>query len=412
MSTAAPTERECPTRSRTAPVPRRRLWEIIPGWHCSIIGTCLTVGELRVLARRLGHSVPDTQRTDMLLHSFFVTEARTASRPARMFTKLLNRKHEAAIRRFRGLGSPAELMAAWREAFDTGDIPGPYWAAMSHPQLEEELGVAIYGDVHMLSHLVGASNCADVAALHRMQQGAAAREERAHREARRQRERLEAKQRVIDDLQREVGMLRGQLQQSAGPDRGRPVEEAELDDHRRELSRIRALLAAEAAETDRLRQENRELSARIPALHAEVSALELALADDAADPVAEGPGLDLGGRSILYVGGRIPQVGRLRELVRRWNGRLLHHDGGLERSLDELAGAVHRADAVLFPTDCVSHSAVIHVKRLCQQLMKPYVPLRTSGVASFVAGVRDAVADGFEGAASEFKSNAMQFTES
>ena len=47
-----------------------------------------------------------------------------------------------------------------------------------------------------------------------------------------------------------------------------------------------------------------------------------------------------------------------------------------------------KADAVVFPTDCVSHDAALQVKRLCRQTMKPFVPLRSSGVASFVAGLR------------------------
>ncbi|MEQ9574670.1 MAG: DUF2325 domain-containing protein, partial [Rhodospirillales bacterium] len=97
---------------------------------------------------------------------------------------------------------------------------------------------------------------------------------------------------------------------------------------------------------------------------------------------------DLGGRSLLYVGGRQQTVHRLKSLVEAWNGHFLHHDGGLEKSINELAGAVVKADAVVFPTDCVSHDAALQVKRLCRQTMKPFVPLRSSGVASFVAGLR------------------------
>ena len=107
----------------------------------------------------------------------------------------------------------------------------------------------------------------------------------------------------------------------------------------------------------------------------------------------EGCPLDLGGRCLLYVGGHQHTVHRLRALVEDWNGRFLHHDGGVERSINELASAVTKADAVVFPTDCVSHSAANKVKRLCHQNMKPFVPLRTSGIASFVAGLRDGLGD-------------------
>jgi len=54
-----------------------------------------------------------------------------------------------------------------------------------------------------------------------------------------------------------------------------------------------------------------------------------------------------------------------------------------------LPGGVIRADAAVYPTDCISHSAALKAKRLCRQAMKPYVPLRGSGVSSFVAGLRE-----------------------
>jgi hypothetical protein len=52
---------------------------------------------------------------------------------------------------------------------------------------------------------------------------------------------------------------------------------------------------------------------------------------------------------------------------------------------------VIKADAVVFPMDCVSHSAVNKIKRLCRQSMKPYIPLRSTGVASFVAGLQSSI---------------------
>ena len=65
----------------------------------------------------------------------------------------------------------------------------------------------------------------------------------------------------------------------------------------------------------------------------------------------------------------------------------------MEQSLEELPSCVVRADAVVFPTDCISHSAALKAKRLCRQSMKPYVPLRGSGVSSFVAGLRERIAE-------------------
>jgi hypothetical protein len=41
----------------------------------------------------------------------------------------------------------------------------------------------------------------------------------------------------------------------------------------------------------------------------------------------------------------------------------------------------------LFPVDCVSHAAVGMIKRICRNGGKRYLPLRSSGLSSFVAAL-------------------------
>jgi hypothetical protein len=67
--------------------------------------------------------------------------------------------------------------------------------------------------------------------------------------------------------------------------------------------------------------------------------------------------------------------------------QFLHHDGGVDDRSGLLAGLVSRADVVMFPVDCVSHEAVVNAKRLCRQMSKPYLPLRSTGISSFVAAL-------------------------
>jgi Uncharacterized protein conserved in bacteria (DUF2325) len=69
-------------------------------------------------------------------------------------------------------------------------------------------------------------------------------------------------------------------------------------------------------------------------------------------------------------------------------GSLLHHDGGVEHNHDLLPGLTSRADLVLFPVDCVSHEAVLMIKRLCRQADKRFIPLRSAGTTSFLAALR------------------------
>jgi len=91
--------------------------------------------------------------------------------------------------------------------------------------------------------------------------------------------------------------------------------------------------------------------------------------------------------TVLYVGGRQAQIGHLRELAERFGAAFVHHDGGIDERGGMLPGLVSRADAVLFPVDCVSHAAMLLVKRLCRQYGKPILPLRSAGLASFCAAL-------------------------
>lgn len=89
--------------------------------------------------------------------------------------------------------------------------------------------------------------------------------------------------------------------------------------------------------------------------------------------------IDLNGRRILFVGGRDRAASFLRRRIEDCNGSFLYHDGGLEESMERLGNLLKRADAVLFPVECISHAALRKVKTECRRWDIPYVPLRHSG---------------------------------
>jgi hypothetical protein len=99
--------------------------------------------------------------------------------------------------------------------------------------------------------------------------------------------------------------------------------------------------------------------------------------------------MPLSGKTLLYVGGRTCQVPKLRAMAEEYGASLLHHDGGLHENYHSLHSLMSRADAVLFPVDCISHGAVTKVKRTCKQLGKSYFPLRRSGVSSFAGLIQN-----------------------
>src|SRR5262245_34065742 len=133
-----------------APKRRTKLWELTAMLHCSIIGTCLMSGELRSLLRRCG-AVADNGSSDHELHKIAVSAAGQHDAIAKEMHKTLDQRHRSALARFSGAANAAELRRLWDEAIQGGDIPGAYWALLTHPLCDDELARHAFGDIHMLS---------------------------------------------------------------------------------------------------------------------------------------------------------------------------------------------------------------------------------------------------------------------
>lgn len=368
------------------PKGRDRIWELSPNLHCSVVGTCLSTGDLRQLFAKLND--PDARTaSDHVLHGRAVRAAGQKEVAGRLLNKLLDKRHETAIRRFAKARTAAEVRVLWQEALARGDIPGAYWAVLSHPATDGPLVQEVYGEVHMLSHLVGMSNRADIARLRRLEQELGARDETLAR----QEERLRQLGAERDALARRVA----ELEQAARRQAAAPTPAAEDETLRRRLAdeqarsaRLAERLAAQDEAVAKLTERAEQAESQAAALRDEIAALEAALAEPTVEAdEAQSPAPELRGRTLLYVGGRPKQVDQLRALTARFGGVLLSHDGGVEDSPTLLPGLVSQADIAFFPVDCVSHHAAGQVKRLCREAQKPFVPLRTASLASFAAAV-------------------------
>lgn len=367
---------------------RDRIWELSPNLHCSVVGTCLSTGDLRQLFAKLNDADARTA-SDHALHGRAVRAAGQKEVAGKLLNKLLDKRHETAIKRFAKARNAAEVRALWLEALERGDIPGAYWAVLSHPATDGPLVQEVYGEVHMLSHLVGMSNRADIARLRHLEQEFGGRDEKLAR----QEERLLQVGAEREALARRVAELeQAARRQAVAPAPATPAEDEALRRRLADEQARSALLAGRLAAQDeavaRLTERAEQAEDRAAALQAEIAALETALDAPAAEPVeASAPGPELQGRTLLYVGGRPKQVEQLRALTARCGGVLLSHDGGVEDNPTLLPGLVSQADVAFFPVDCVSHHAAGQVKRLCREAEKPFVPLRTSSLASFAAAV-------------------------
>jgi len=135
---------------------RARLADVDHYLHCSIIGTCLTTAELRKLVPRHVPALDRQASSDLDIHHAAVELATSGHAVAKDINKALDTRHALVIKRFKAADGEAALGVLWREALAHGDVPGAYWALMTHPARTLALRDQAFGDVHMLSHLVGA----------------------------------------------------------------------------------------------------------------------------------------------------------------------------------------------------------------------------------------------------------------
>ncbi|MFK0164901.1 DUF2325 domain-containing protein [Rhizobium sp. NPDC090279] len=373
---------------------RLKTWELAPMFHCSIVGTCLTTTELRQVLAKVG-DIDTKTATDHALHSRGVRAAGQRDIAAKLLNKALDRRHERILKQFSKLSTPVEIKAQWDRAVDDGDISGAYWAVMSHPASGRPLMNDIFGEVHMLSHLVGSSSRLDLARLRRLQLDVEARDEKIARQEARLQAAAEDNillQKRIEEL--EAGLRRAQAFAGetfpASADQRQEVRlseklqaaEERAEAYEKRLAQSETKLADAQSQAFAFAEENLALKRELDLLEATIAVA----ADPAAVTSSDGHG------TLLYVGGRPNLFDRLRKLAESRNIELLFHDGGVEDNLSLLPAMVGRASSAVFPVDCISHSAADMVKRLCRESDKPYLPLRSASLASFAAVIAEPLA--------------------
>src|SRR5262249_31803771 len=106
------------------------------------------------------------------------------------------------INQFDKAQSEEDVRKLWDAALSRGDIPGAYWATLTHPKSGHALTRYVFAEVHMLSHLVGAANRADIRRLAQLEAEKAALEEKGAKQQARLRDSLSERDATIRNLNR------------------------------------------------------------------------------------------------------------------------------------------------------------------------------------------------------------------
>jgi hypothetical protein len=392
---------------------RRKLWDLPHKHHCPIIGTCLTVDELRRIAERTAQR-PDTPLSEFDIHVSFVAAA-TEKNPLSLAThKTLEKKFATSVRRYTKARDADALLTLWSESLASGDVPGGLWALMTHPRADHRVMTRAYEEIHMLSHQIGAGQRADLkrltetrTQLERLQRDF----DHLHTRTRQQADLREARIRALETaLARRESQyaesraleqaLREQLDVMHGPSHHERIKAlveqvADLDAELRRLREENAIL--QDAGTQARHQANAAECARRTAQaerRATERLLEHLLSDRCDGCTSESCARpkDLAGRLVLCVGGRKQLVEQYRAMVAGCNGRFDHHDGGMEDNQHRLEAMLASADIVVCATDYVSHGAYYRTKRFCKRTEKPHVLLGNSGLSSFALAIENLAA--------------------
>lgn len=356
---------------------RLRLHELESGFHCSVVGTCLSPGTAKQIVRRARLEF-DGDTHDYRLHSILVSEAGRAGIVSRLITKTLDDSHAGVLRRV--AATPTEgLGELWDQLCEKGEVAAAYWAFLTHGHVPADLRLRVFGEVHMLSHFMGGHNRASAKALWLAERRAEQVAERLVRSRRQSQATLAERDRRIAELEAELAATRGELTRrvaDAVASRRRPasrrIEPARLE---RRILATRARLREAEKENERLRRQLDLLTEDLP---------PRAPVTPAPAPLPWADGME---RCLLYVGGHCSLVPHLRRHAQTRSLELLHHDGGEEHNLHALEGLVGRAAAVFCPIDCISHQACLAAKQLCRRLDKPFVPLRTGSGTCFLRAI-------------------------
>lgn len=369
---------------------RYKLWELQNCWHCMVVGTCLTLAEVRQAASKA--RVPLKHKSDYDIHQLAVESAADKQNPlTQRLQKLLEKKFALTIKQFRAARTATALRDHWLEGWESGEVASSLWALITHPASTRDVVLEVFGQVHMLSHLSGASVCVDRrlrlkqesrnTALNSELKTLRGRYDKTSTMLREQTLQLEAEQANVRALQASLDKVKEQLQNALLAEPKTEVDVSHLVNPLREKNReLRQCLLDEQS-------MGRQQAAEIERLKRLLSSYECGSAEHEAEQ------LTLCGQCVLYLGGKAQQRRHFQALVESCDGRFLHHDGGRETCPHRISELVSQADVVMCPTDCISHGAMEKARSLCAKQDKPIVFMQRASLSSFTRGLQEVMAD-------------------
>ena len=387
---------------------RRKIWEL-EDYLCSIIGTCLSIADLRKLGRRTEMEV-DSSLSAYELHVLFVQEVCKPNHDSRLVNKKLDQKFQLAIKQAGRVKSKDDLFDFWRHSKEQNRLAGAYWAILTHPLAPVSLCSKIHGEIHMLSYLVTRRNFrADQKIKSRntkievLQEALYLAQSQARQEQVWRDDEIAGLKMELLDKTGLIAVQQISLNHLAEFESGAKYmklqnNNKQLQNELAEKIEICGTLTSEneifRRNQQKLRRKLEKIEKEFTAMYQENKAMEHILHKQTTscpncDTCAckDCQGLDLCGCCVLYVGGQHSLVPHYRQVVNDCGGEFIHHDGGKEDQRSRLGTMMSKADVVICPVNYVSHDACLRAKKICKSQAKPFIPMRSAGLSALARGL-------------------------
>jgi len=372
------------------------IWEIDRHFKCPVVGTCLSVQELKKILTKAGACAKHLNPYQ--IHRTVMENMGSENKISRKVNARLRHKFKRELSEFGSLDDP-EFEAAWKLRFEQGTIPALLWVAAARSDLSGHCLEQVFGDVHMLSHANVNDACTHKQELARQQETnrrLAEKIEKARSIARRFKKEKSALESSFNELGGAYDVLKRQHEQVqerlSGSEQNRSIPDLHAEN-----GKLHAMMKSYGKEianyTHRiefLEHENTKLLSHLERqqglngqLEKEVSRIldEMSSLNKCDEQC---PAFDLCAKRILIVGGITKLKAYYRKLVQEKGGIFEYHDGYMNGGKRGLEGQVKRSDVVLCPVSCNSHTACLSLKRLCQKHNKPVQMLPNASLSAIL----------------------------
>jgi hypothetical protein len=371
-----------------------RFWEIECFFKCPVIGTCLDIKEQKQILKKAGISVK--KKSLFEIHESLVGNSEDENHLTRKIDCRLNKKFKKDITAFFHLEED-KFFRLWKSHLKDGKIEGIFWVASIRPDFLIKTRREIFGDIHIQMHLNAEQN--------RIQ-----RQQIAYQQEENQKlyQRLKDTIKIMRISKKENEKLEKKLSESLRKYATLEKNNVKLESELMELRRD-SLIASIQEQNKKLQTEQKKTSRELMNNLQKVNYLEdqnsnlLSKLDKqrdlnghlrsemerAATQISSlnqcdetCPSFDLCRKRILIVGGLTKMESLYRRLIEENGGVFDYHDGYMKKGIKCLEDRVKRADIVLCPTNCNSHTACLAVKRLGKKHSTSVKIIASSGLST------------------------------